>query len=171
MLFPPSLFLSLSQLTRMATSAFKSKTKRTPIGASKAPPEDLATFNQKSSHRHSHSLSYFFRGSPDRTPAADDYNDNSVPSRGRFINKIRGSGFQEISLDNLAVELFDSSADRSRSVARSFEATPIGNASQRRGRSVSKHSLGVDGGTGNNSAGKMVVSKKAAVDEIEAQLA
>ncbi|KAM1739694.1 hypothetical protein EV1_015145 [Malus domestica] len=156
----------------MATSAFKSTTKRTPIGASKAPPEDSAAFDRKSSHRRSRSLSCFSRGLPERTPAADDYDDNPVPSRGRFVNKVRGSGFPEISLDDLAVELFDSSADRSRSVARSSEATPAGSASQRRGRSVSRHGPRVGGGggggggggdvrggTGNNSAGGRVVSE------------
>ncbi|KAM1736969.1 hypothetical protein ACFX12_015259 [Malus domestica] len=153
----------------MATSAFKSTTKRTPIGASKAPPEDSAAFDRKSSHRRSRSLSCFSRGLPERTPAADDYDDNPVPSRGRFVNKVRGSGFPEISLDDLAVELFDSSADRSRSDARSSEATPAGSASQRRGRSVSRHGPRVGGGgggggdvrggTGNNSAGGRVVSE------------
>ncbi|KAM1626801.1 hypothetical protein ACFX1R_016513 [Malus domestica] len=148
----------------MATSAFKSTTKRTPIGASKAPPEDSAAFDRKSSHRRSRSLSCFSRGLPERTPAADDYDDNPVPSRGRFVNTVRGSGFPEISLDDLAVELFDSSADRSRSVARSSEATPAGSASQRRGRSVSRHGPRVGGGdvrggTGNNSAGGRVVSE------------
>ncbi|XP_048444033.1 uncharacterized protein LOC103950050 isoform X2 [Pyrus x bretschneideri] len=150
----------------MATSAFKSTTKRTPIGASKAPPEDSASFNRKASHRRSRSLSCFSRGLPERTPAADDYDDNPVPSRGRFVNTVRGSGFPEISLDDLAVELFDSSADRSRSVARSTEATPADSASLRRGRSVSRHGprIGggggdVRGGTGNNSAGGRVVSE------------
>ncbi|KAM2958083.1 hypothetical protein FF2_024991 [Malus domestica] len=130
----------------MATSTFKSTTKRMMIGASKAPPEDSATFNQKSSHQCSHNLSCFSRGSPERTLTADDYDDNPVPSRGRFVNKVRCSGFPEISLDDLIVDLFDSSADRSHSVARSFEAIPTG-------------------------TGGRVVSKKAIVDEIEAQLA
>ncbi|KAM2008225.1 hypothetical protein ACFX1R_004066 [Malus domestica] len=130
----------------MATSMFKSTTKRTSIGASKTPSEDSATFNWKSSHQRSHSLSCFSRASPKQTSVADDYNDNPIPNRGRFVNKVRGSRFPKISLDDLAVELFDSSADRSCSVARSSEATPTG-------------------------SGGKVVSKKAAVDEIEAQLA
>ncbi|KAM1714759.1 hypothetical protein TB2_024851 [Malus domestica] len=113
----------------MMTSAFKSTTKWTTIGASKAPLEDSATFNQKSSHQRSHNLSYFSRGSLERTLAADDYDDNPVPSRGRFVNKVRCSGFPEISLNDLVVDLFDSSADQSRSVARSSETTPTGNAS------------------------------------------
>ncbi|KAM1060527.1 hypothetical protein ACFX15_024522 [Malus domestica] len=78
---------------------------------------------------------------------------------GKFINKVRGSVFPEISLDDLAVELFDSSADRSHSVGRSSEVTPTGSTSQRRGKSMSKQ----------------VQPPQAAiqleVDEIEAQLA
>ncbi|GKV20418.1 hypothetical protein SLEP1_g30546 [Rubroshorea leprosula] len=31
------------------------------------------------------------------------------PTKGRFVNKVRGSGFLKISLDDLAIELFDSS--------------------------------------------------------------
>ncbi|KAM1348949.1 hypothetical protein PS2_003116 [Malus domestica] len=147
----------------MATSMFKSTTKWTSIGASKTPSEDSAMFNWKSSHQRSHNLSCFSRASPKRTSATDDYNDNPIPNRGRFVNKVRGSGFPKISLDDLAVELFDSSTDRSCSVARSSKATPTGSASQRHGKSVPTASSCY-------SAGGRVVSKKAAVDEIEAQL-
>ncbi|KAM2989042.1 hypothetical protein FF2_003067 [Malus domestica] len=150
----------------MATSTFKSTTKRTSIGTSKTPSEDSATFNRKLSHQRSHSLSCFSRASPKRMPAADDYDDNPIPNRERFVNKVRGSGFPKISHDDLAVELFDSSADRSCSVTRSSEATPTGSASQRRGKSVSNPTA-----SSCYSAGGRVVSKKAVVDEIEAQLA
>lgn len=148
----------------MATSAFKSTTKRTPIGASKAPAEDSASSNRKSSHRRSRSLSCFWRGLPERTPTAEGFDDNPAP-KGRFVNTVRGSGFPEISLDDLAIELFDSSGDRGRSVARGSEATPTSSASQRRGRSVSRHGSRVGGGgdvrgsTSNNSGGGRVISE------------
>ncbi|XP_021808439.1 uncharacterized protein LOC110752142 [Prunus avium] len=148
----------------MATSAFKSTTKRTPIGASKAPAEDSASSNRKSSHRRSRSLSCFSRGLPERTPKAEDFDDNPAP-KGRFVNTVRGSGFPEISLDDLAIELFDSSGDRGRSVARGSEATPTSSVSQRRGRSVSRHSSRVGGGgdvrgsASNNSGGGRVISE------------
>ncbi|KAM1339929.1 hypothetical protein ACFX2H_038390 [Malus domestica] len=152
----------------MATSAFKSTTKRTPIGAPTARAEDSASSNRRSSHRRSRSLSCFSRGLPERKPAGDDYDETPVPSRGRFVNTVRGSGFPEISLDDLAVELFNPSADRGRSVVRSSEATPAASAFQRRGRSVSRHGPRVGGGgpggdvrgsAGNNSARGRVVSE------------
>ncbi|KAM1454803.1 hypothetical protein ACFXTO_004254 [Malus domestica] len=59
-------------------------------------------------------------------------------SRRKFVNKVRGSRFPEINLDDLAVELLDSSADRRLSVVRSFKTTPTGSTSRRRGRSMSK---------------------------------
>lgn len=78
------------------------------------------------------------------------------------MNTVRGSGFPEISLDDLAIELFDSGSDDrrgGRSALRSCETTP-GGASQRRGRSVSRHGPRVSGGggdargrAGNNSSG------------------
>lgn len=66
------------------------------------------------------------------------------------MNTVRGSGFPEISLDDLAIELFDSGSDDrrgGRSALRSSETTPEG-ASQRRGRSVSRHGSRVSGGGG-----------------------
>ncbi|XP_034215859.1 uncharacterized protein LOC117627739 isoform X3 [Prunus dulcis] len=148
----------------MATSAFKSTTKRTPIGASKAPAEDSASSNRKSSHRRSRSLSCFSRGLPERTPKVEDFDENPAP-KGRFVNTVRGSGFPEISLDDLAIELFDTSGDRGRSVARGSEATPASSASQRRGRSVSRQGSRVGGGgdvrgsASNNSGGGRVISE------------
>ncbi|CAL2261122.1 unnamed protein product [Prunus armeniaca] len=148
----------------MATSAFKSTTKRTPIGASKSPAEDSASSNRKSSHRRSRSLSCFSRGLPERTPAVEDFDENPAP-KGRFVNTVRGSGFPEISLDDLAIELFDDSGDRGRSIARGSEATPTSSASQRRGRSVSRYGSRVGGGgdvrgsASNNSGGERVISE------------
>lgn len=78
------------------------------------------------------------------------------------MNTVRGSGFPEISLDDLAIELFDSGSDDrrgGRSALRSSETTPDG-TSQRRGRSVSRHGSRVSGGggdargrAGNNTSG------------------
>ncbi|KAI9175164.1 hypothetical protein LWI28_028394 [Acer negundo] len=133
----------------MATSAFKSTTKRSVIGAS---PNSCTTTDSSSSssanrssaaHRRSRSLSRFSR----RLPAQDMLSDEATP-RGKFVNTVRGSGFPEISLDDLAIEFFDSSADRGRSAARNEEAVRPRNdgrsggagrgESVRRGRSVSR---------------------------------
>lgn len=149
----------------MATSAFKSTTKRTPIGASSSSADDSGSSNRSSAHRRSRSLSRFSR----RIPAngADDF-DYDVPApRGKFVNTVRGSGFPEISLDDLAIEFFDS-GDRGRSGLRSSEAGTGGTgagalSSQRRGRSVSRQSSkAVGDGRGsvcNSSAGGRVVSE------------
>ena len=89
----------------MATSAFKSTTKRTSVANS---PEDSSYSYRTSVHRRARSLSRFSR----RLPGAEEDNDERTPaprSRGRFVNTVRGSGFPEISLDDLAIESFDSS--------------------------------------------------------------
>ncbi|XP_024174247.1 uncharacterized protein LOC112179997 isoform X2 [Rosa chinensis] len=143
----------------MATSAFKSTTKRTPIGSSPAPAEDSSSVNR--SHRRSRSLSCFSRRLPE--PPAEEFEVNPTPRR-KFVNTVRGSGFPEISLDDLAIELFDSGSDErgGRSALRSSETTPA----QRRGRSVSRHGPRVNGGggetrgrAGNSSGGGRVVSE------------
>ncbi|GFS39804.1 hypothetical protein Acr_00g0065010 [Actinidia rufa] len=123
----------------MATSVFKSTTKRSPIGAS--PNADDSGSSIKA-HRRSRSLSRFSR----RTP---DSGDTPAP-RGRFVNTVRGSGFPEISLDDLAIEFFslkdssdDRESDRGRSSRRCSEMSPPSSATvavQRRGRSVSRQS-------------------------------
>ncbi|KAK2648089.1 hypothetical protein Ddye_015578 [Dipteronia dyeriana] len=150
----------------MATSAFKSTTKRTVIGAS--PSSSTTTDDSSSSsanrssaaHRRSRSLSRFSR----RLPAQDMLSDEATP-RGKFVNTVRGSGFPEISLDDLAIELFDSSADRGRSAARYEEAVRPRNdgrsggrgESVRRGRSVSRQ--GSKGNAGDFSNGVRAVSE------------
>ncbi|XP_057480503.1 uncharacterized protein LOC130767609 isoform X2 [Actinidia eriantha] len=123
----------------MATSAFKSTTKRSPIGAS--PNADDSGSSIKA-HRRSRSLSRFSR----RTPNSGD----TPAPRGRFVNTVRGSGFPEISLDDLAIEFFslkdssdDRESDRDRSSRRCSEMSPPSSATvaaQRRGRSVSRQS-------------------------------
>lgn len=129
----------------MATSAFRSATKRTPVGASaNAASRDSSSSSRGSAHRRSRSLSRFSRQlSEPEIPFADD----APAPRGRFVNTVRGSGFPEISLDDLAVEFF-SSADRGRSAARNADVSPRngGSASQRRGRSVSRQDSGIGGG-------------------------
>ncbi|CAL0319867.1 unnamed protein product [Lupinus luteus] len=115
----------------MATAAFKSTTKRTSVGPS-SPAEDSTASSSSHRHRRSRSLSQFSR------PI------NPPDNKGSFVNTVRGSEFPEISLDDLAIDFFDS-GNRGRSGSRSFEtkASPAsGTASQRRGRSVSRKSSG-----------------------------
>lgn len=164
----------------MATSAFKSTTKRTSIGAATSSSTDdsaAASSNRSSSstsaaahHRRSRSLSRFSR--PNYI-GSDTFDDVVVPARrGKFVNTTRGSGFPEISLDDLAIEFFDSSGDRGRSSAKRISDDVTGGlkssssaASQRRGRSVSRQSArAASGGDGrgsvcNNSSGGRVVSE------------
>jgi hypothetical protein len=151
----------------MATSAFKSTTKRTPIGASSSSAEDSGSSNQSSAHRRSRSLSRFSHRIP--VPGRDDFDDGVPAPRGKFVNTVRGSGFPEISLDDLAIEFFHS-GDRGRSGSRSSEVGPASgpaasssSSSQRRGRSVSRQSskAGVDGRSSvcNSSGGGRVVSE------------
>ncbi|KAF7838201.1 uncharacterized protein G2W53_006683 [Senna tora] len=142
----------------MATAAFKSTTKRTPVGTSSASStDDSGSSNRNSSaHRRARSLSRFSR----RLPPHDSANDlDEFPARkGRFVNTVRGSGFPEISLDDLAIEFFES-ANRGRQASRHSEPSPVSGAaaSQRRGRSVSRKSAGVGndgrGGVGNSGGG------------------
>ncbi|XWS60310.1 hypothetical protein CRYUN_Cryun07bG0025100 [Craigia yunnanensis] len=126
----------------MATSAFKSTTKRTSLIDS---PEDSSSSNRTSVHRRARSVSRFSR----RLPGATDDDDETTTAprtRGRFINTVSGSGFPEISLDDLAIELFDSSL-RGRSASRHDDVCPRNgeggeNVTQRRGRSVSRQGSG-----------------------------
>lgn len=125
----------------MATSAFKSTTKRTPIGT-KLNSDDSSSAK---AHRRSRSLSRFSH----RLPEPElDFRDVPAP-RGKFVNTTRGSGFPEISLDDLAIEFFplktslgdERESDRGRLSRRSSEVSPANAqtpASQRRGRSVSR---------------------------------
>ncbi|XP_019414237.1 PREDICTED: uncharacterized protein LOC109326049 isoform X2 [Lupinus angustifolius] len=119
----------------MATAAFKSTTKRTPVKANSSTDDSITSTSTSTSvhrQRRSRSLSQFSR--PLHAP----------DTKGKFVNTVRGSGFPEISLDDLAIEFFDS-ADRGRSGSRSFEpkvSPSAGTASQRRGRSVSRKSSG-----------------------------
>ncbi|KAJ9140205.1 hypothetical protein P3X46_030880 [Hevea brasiliensis] len=137
----------------MATSAFRSTTKRTPIAKSSvASTDDSSSSNRSSSaHRRSRSLSRFSRPMP--LPGDDFSTDAPVP-RGKFVNTVRGSGFPDVTLDDLAVQFFDS-ADRGRSASRidDFSSGDKVSVSQRRGRSVSRHGYRVGDGkaSGGNS--------------------
>ncbi|KAL7187471.1 hypothetical protein ACSBR1_037529 [Camellia fascicularis] len=81
----------------MATSIFKSTTKRMPISS----PSNAAAESGSStkSHCRSRSLSRFSRLLPDPSEFADAL-------RGRFVNTARGLAFPKISLDDLAIEFF-----------------------------------------------------------------
>ncbi|KAF5476608.1 hypothetical protein F2P56_003343 [Juglans regia] len=148
----------------MATSAFKSTTKRTPVGASSSSLDDSGSSNHSSAHRRSRSLSRFSRRLP--PSGADDFEYDVPPPRGKFVNTVRGSGFPEITLDDLAIEFFGS-GDRGRSGSRCSESVPasqsLASSSQRRGRSVSRQSsrAGADGrgNVCNNSGGGKVAAE------------
>ncbi|XP_058787748.1 uncharacterized protein LOC131662076 isoform X2 [Vicia villosa] len=117
----------------MATAAFKSTTKRIPVGASSG--DDSRASSSSLHHRRSRSLSR-----PARPPSSRDSDSDLAAPRGKFVNTVRGSGFPEISLDDLAIEFFDS-ANRGRVNSRSSESET--SSSVRRGRSVSRRSSGV----------------------------
>jgi hypothetical protein len=88
----------------MATSACKSTTKRIRIGASSSPAKDTRSPNKSLAHRRSHSLSRFSHRI--LVPGSNDFDDGVLAPRGKFVNTVRGSGFLEISLDDLAIEFF-----------------------------------------------------------------
>ncbi|XP_031092813.1 uncharacterized protein LOC115997405 isoform X2 [Ipomoea triloba] len=142
----------------MATSAFKSTSRRAPFGGSDEVSAAASSSSSSSSanraHRRSRSLSRFSRS----LPFGEDpsYGVEATPRR-KFVNTVRGSEFPEISLDDLAIELFSqrdedpgsSDHDRNRSSAR--RGSEIGRwasetaSSQRRGRSVSRQSSKTSG--------------------------
>ncbi|CAH2070788.1 unnamed protein product [Thlaspi arvense] len=134
----------------MATSSLNSTTKRTtPPAKSSESGDDSSYSTRRSIPRRYRSLSRFSHRMPD--PDAE-----VTPMRkGKFVNTVRGSGFAEISLDDLAVEFFESlsgesgisSGERGRSSSKKSgggegELTH----SQRRGRSVSRAGSGGNGG-------------------------
>ncbi|MBA0589160.1 hypothetical protein Gorai_017924, partial [Gossypium raimondii] len=142
----------------MATSAFKSTSKRSSLGDS----ADVSSSNRASVHRRARSLSRFSRR------LADDDDDETTPApktSGRTVNTARGSGLPEISLDDLAIELFDSSlSGRSASwnanvSTRNGEGGVVENVVQRRGRSVSRR--GTSGSSVNSGSGGRLTSDTA----------
>ncbi|KAL2539610.1 hypothetical protein Adt_00588 [Abeliophyllum distichum] len=150
----------------MATSSFKSTTKRTPIGSSS---EDSGTNNGRSLRR-SRSLSRFSRPLPPEEPP--EYIKNAP--RGKFVNTVRGSAaFLDISLDDLALEFFLNDNESDWSVDRERDgrgggaeigrwASDTASSSRRRGRSVSKSRWGdVKSVVSNGTSGKNVNSSAA----------
>ncbi|KAD5802431.1 hypothetical protein E3N88_13791 [Mikania micrantha] len=91
----------------MATSAFKSTTRRTPIGAnSSLSTEDSPDSSSSKAQRRSTSLSRFSRSFALETESG------VIPTpRRKFVNTVRGSEFPEISLDDLAIEFFYNSSE------------------------------------------------------------
>ncbi|CAA7017014.1 unnamed protein product [Microthlaspi erraticum] len=136
----------------MATSALNSTIRRTtPLAKSSESGDDSSYSTRRSIPRRYRSLSRFSHRMPD--PDAE-----LTPMRkGKFVNTVRGSGFAEISLDDLAVEFFESfsgesgvsSGERERSGSRNSGGRggegEMAN-SQRRGRSVSRVGSGGSGG-------------------------
>ncbi|XP_010555535.1 PREDICTED: uncharacterized protein LOC104825006 isoform X2 [Tarenaya hassleriana] len=139
----------------MATSAFSSATKRaTPLPKTSTSGDDgeSSSSARMSAQRRHRSLSRFsHRRMPDRDVGI------TTARKGKFVNTVRGSGSPEISLDDLAVEFFDSlsadssgisSTEKGRPGSRKFSGRSDGDTtvSQRRGRSVSRAFLGGGGG-------------------------
>ncbi|KAK9069878.1 hypothetical protein SSX86_010274 [Deinandra increscens subsp. villosa] len=164
----------------MATSAFKSTTRRAPIGTSSPSTDDSPTSSSSAAHRRSRSLSRFSR------PIPVEFEPEVRPTpRRKFVNTVRGSDFPEISLDDLAIEFFSgkdngselddesvssrsgravrvkseispaASQRRSRSISRRPNGGGETASSQRRGRSVARRNGG-DGG-GSNAGGEIRV--------------
>ncbi|ESQ43580.1 hypothetical protein EUTSA_v10013029mg [Eutrema salsugineum] len=140
----------------MATSTLNSGTKRTtPLAKSSESGDDSSSYStRRSIPRRHRSLSRFSHRISDPDPEV-------TPMRkGKFVNTVRGSGFGEISLDDLAVEFFESfsgdsgvsSGERGRSGSRKSGGGVGGGgegevtSSQRRGRSVSRVGSGSNGG-------------------------
>lgn len=110
-------------------------------------PNDAGSSSRAGEHRRSRSLSrYPGRVPPSRKEEVDDF---SAPPRGRFVNTARGSGFPEMSLDDLADEFFaalefedevERGRGRGRAGRRLSDASFLMDteSSKRRGRSVSR---------------------------------
>ncbi|XP_038983077.1 uncharacterized protein LOC103710643 isoform X2 [Phoenix dactylifera] len=129
----------------MATAAFRSTSRRPAVGG-RGGAEDAGSSNRGVGHRRSRSLGRYSGRFPPPPPESDEF---STP-RSRFVNKVRGSGVPDISLDDLADEFFRARAEsdeeeESRSAARlpdrrnsvaSYRMET--EASRLRGRSVSR---------------------------------
>ncbi|CAF2124814.1 hypothetical protein HID58_010473 [Brassica napus] len=133
----------------MATSVLK---RTTTLAKSSESCDDSSYSTRRSIPRRHRSLSRFSHRTPDPDP------DATPMRKGKFVNTVRGSGFGEISLDDLAVEFFESfssesglsSSERGRSGSRksSGGGGGVGDVthSQRRGRSVSRAGSSGNGG-------------------------
>ncbi|KAF6145968.1 hypothetical protein GIB67_033327 [Kingdonia uniflora] len=111
----------------MASSAFKSTSKRSSFSTPSPQQQDSSSSTSSSAHRRSRSLS--------RYPAAQQEQEQEQP-RGRFVNTLRGSAFPEISPDHFFPI---TSQRRGRSVSTTRTSTSAAAAAaERRGRSVSR---------------------------------
>ncbi|KAJ0603682.1 hypothetical protein HanHA300_Chr02g0041021 [Helianthus annuus] len=126
----------------MATSAFKSTTRRPPFTTSSPSTDDSPASSSSKPHRRSRSVSRFSR------PIQPDIESGVVPTPTRNFG---GSDFPEISLDDLAIEFFSNGSEfddesvSSRTSRRDRvkpELTPV--ESRRRSRSVSRCRNGVN---------------------------
>ncbi|CAL9061938.1 unnamed protein product [Musa banksii] len=131
----------------MATAAFRSTSGRSSIGSrggGGAARDAGSSTRGGQPHRRSRSLSRHSSRFPPPPPEPDDF----PTPRGRFVNKLRGAGFPEISLDDIADEFFraraESDEDSEPSAARSRPLSSVSSyrmeteSSRRRGRSVSR---------------------------------
>ncbi|RRT71875.1 hypothetical protein B296_00018439 [Ensete ventricosum] len=132
----------------MATAAFRSTSGRSSIGSrgGGGAGRDAGSSTRRGGehHRRSRSLSRYSGRFPPPPPEPDDF----PTPRGRFVNKLRGAGFPEISLDDIADEFFraraESDEDSEPSAARSGPLSSVSSyrmeteSSRRRGRSVSR---------------------------------
>ncbi|KAH0458445.1 hypothetical protein IEQ34_013760 [Dendrobium chrysotoxum] len=159
----------------MATAALRSNGRRPSSGST----EVAGSFNCL---RRSRSLSRYSGRFPPPSPEIDEY---ETP-RGRFVNKVRGSGFLETSLDDLADEFFQAmakeceedatpAAGRSRRRVIGERLMAETESSRRRGRSVSRHRAdsaasmgkGVSGNSGNSRPRRSVSVSRSRVSELE----
>ncbi|KAG6520668.1 hypothetical protein ZIOFF_017728 [Zingiber officinale] len=131
----------------MATASFRSATGRSSVGKGReaAPSAGGASKSSRSgTNRRSRSLGRYSGRFPPTPPGTDDF----ATPRSRFVNKVRGAGIPEVSVDDLAEEFFraraesdeesDVSCARNRgrsSVASYLRGTE---SSRQRGRSVSR---------------------------------
>ncbi|KAK8687667.1 hypothetical protein V6N13_086469 [Hibiscus sabdariffa] len=150
----------------MATSAFKSISKRSSSSACSSSSSSSSCSNRTAVHRRARSLSRLSRRLPGPVDDEDGEITPAPKSRGMFVNTVRGSGFPEVILDDIAIELFDSSFRR-RSVSWNDDVSPrngeggrgVENVAPRRGRSVSRQ--GSSGSSVNNGSGGRLTSDTA----------
>ncbi|KAI4374607.1 hypothetical protein MLD38_012586 [Melastoma candidum] len=153
----------------MATSAFRSTTKRTPIASSTsstaANETSSSSATRDSAIRRSRSLSRFSR----RLAIGNDDSSVDDPPRGRFVSTVRGSCFPEITLDGLAIDFFGSAPDRGRSHSgRRSDVSPSSSAvnNSRRGRSVSRKSSAGSYNSGGGSTSSEIARRRRSVSVV-----
>lgn len=131
----------------MATASFRSTTGRSSVGKGSEPAPSAGGAGKSSRggiHRRSRSLSRYSGRFPPTPPGTDDF----ATPRSRFVNKVRGAGVPEISVDDLAEEFFraraESDEESDASYARNRGRSSVAGysrgteSSRQRGRSVSR---------------------------------